>query len=493
MAVPKPGFIEDNDNRYTKPIVKNPPVAQPGNPNNPVVGGPVYTPMSKPTVQNDSNTSDPSISPALNAYRNEEIRRKAESGEALQVSTTEKQQLYDQYKSHYENLTKQKAQTGQALTNPNAWKQGVYQNELNNVYTNEVNNEIQKQIEAYNNQLARSQQANQLAVSDNNAYLQEQLQSFQKQKNVTDNQSQMLANRRGGFYSGGLDYQLGQNAASFNEQTGALQRDIGRRNADIYGRNALMAEEASKQISLLQQQAPDLIRQRVQAQLDKLYNRSVTEAGLTGKFNGQNTMDLNSLLFNQGMQVADLTGMYNGAPTLQNQQWQQQFGLQQQQFGLQKQGQQFDQQFQQQQFAYQRLRDSIEDKRWQAQFDQDVQQFGLNYALQHQIQSGNLSIDQARLALSQQEFGLAQDKFTFDQQLAQQESQQQPSANLNSYTGQLNKTYLTKDDDGNLVLDPKKEDSLINAIIGLNLSDADTDRLLSMYGLLDKVEGFLQR
>lgn len=520
MAITKPTYQADSEKKYTNPVVKQP---------KPQTGG-AYTTMSAPTtpnidqlrkgletvrqnVANRANSPTPNNptlpltqktatfvdkptvnlggSAALNAYRDEEIRKKAESGQALLSPTEDKQKLYDYYQKHYADLTKGKAQTGQALGNPNTWKMGVYQNELTDIYGKEVQNEIQKQIDAYNADLARSQQANLSAVADNNAYLQEQLQGFQKQKAVTDNQSQMLANRRGGFYSGGLDYQLGQNAASFNEQTGALQRDIGRRNAEIYGRNALLAEEASKKISQLQLEAPDKIRQRVQAQLDKLYNRSVDEAALTGKFNGQNTIDYENMISNRKLAEAGLTGVYNGTPTLANQQWQQQFGLDQQRLGLQAQGQQFDQQFQVQQFAYKKLRDSIDDQRWQQQFDQDVYQFGINYALQRQIQLGNLSIDQARLALSQQEFGLAQDKFTFDQQQASQE-QTQPSVDVNKYTGQLNKRFLTKDEDtGQYTVND--EEGLYRSIIGLNLGDNETVQLLSMYGLMDKIsQDFLQ-
>lgn len=509
----QPGYVADNT-MYNRPVQPNPifqqpKPLQPTPPKNPIVGAPVYTPMANPvTTQNTASTTNsgkPNVnlggSSNLNAYRSEEIRRKAENGEALQSATPEKQQLYDYYKQHYENLVKQKAAAGQGLTSQNPWKMGVYQNELTNIHTNEVQNELQKQIDAYNAQLARAQQANASAVNSNNAYLQEQISNFQKQKAVTDNQSQMLANRRGGFYSGGLDYQLGQNASSFNEQTGALQRDVGRQNADINNRNALMAEEIAKQIQLQQQQAPDLIRQRVQQQLDKLYDRSVTEAGLTGKFNGQNTMDLNNLLFNQGVTQAGLTGMYNGAPTLDALNASRQFGLQEAGLTgmfngkptLDAQNQFWNQNFQKEQFDWNRSQDQFNNQKWQAEFNEDRNRFGIEFALQKQVQLGNLSIDQARLALSQQEFGLSQDKFTFDQRLAEAKANEQPAVDINKYTGQLNKAYLKKDVDGNYVLpekDSKEEQSLYRSIIGLNLDDQSTLQLLSMYGF--DVSGFLQ-
>lgn len=61
-----------------------------------------------------------------------------------------------------------------------------------------------------------------------------------------------------------------------------------------------------------------------------------------------------------------------------------------------------------QQFNYGKSQDALQQQNWQKQFDQDVKQYGQNYALQKmqfdldkQIQLGNLSIDQARLALAQ--------------------------------------------------------------------------------------------
>lgn len=209
------------------------------------------------------------------------------------------------------------AQLNQYNNLAKTWNFDPTKNRVTNEVTKQIENQIAMQRKALEDQLATQVQSSQLAVNQNNAYLQEQLGKLQSQKNVTDNQSQMLANRRGGFYSGGLDYQLGQNASSFNEASGGLSRDVAQRNADIQAKNSLLASQVSSQISLLQQQAPDLIRQRITEELDR-------QRGIK-------------------MEEAQLTGQYNGAPTLANQQWQSEFGLQQQQFGLQQQGQQFDQ------------------------------------------------------------------------------------------------------------------------------------------------------
>lgn len=72
-----------------------------------------------------------------------------------------------------------------------------------------------------------------------------------------------------------------------------------------------------------------------------------------------------------------------------------------QQFDQAKQAQAFEQNFAQEQFAYQKIRDQISDEKWKKEFDEDSRRFGLQYALSRQVQLGGLSIDRARLALSQ--------------------------------------------------------------------------------------------
>jgi hypothetical protein len=51
-------------------------------------------------------------------------------------------------------------------------------------------------------------------------------------------------------------------------------------------------------------------------------------------------------------------------------------------------------------FDYQKARDAIADARDKRDFDEDMRRYGLDYALQRQVQLGNLSINQAQLALS---------------------------------------------------------------------------------------------
>lgn len=314
------------------------------------------------------------------------------------------------------------------------WNIDPTKNRVTTQVTKEVQNQIDMQKKAIEDSLAKQRQASELAVNQNNSFLQEQIKNFNNQKVVNDNQAANLSNRRGGFYSGGLDYQLGQNAKATQEASGKVSQEIAMRNADINNRNALLAEQAAKQIELLQTQAPELIQQRIRQELDR-------QRGIN-------------------MQEAQLTGQYNGQQTMQAQQ------------------QQFQQQFAQQQFAYQKARDLIGDERWKMQFDQSVSQFGLEFALREQVQNNQLTMDQARLALSQQQFDA--DQYWKEQEFAL--GQMPQPADLKKYADQLNKTFLAKDEDSGQYSVTNPE-GLYKAILGLNLSDDETLRLINMYGI----------
>lgn len=135
--------------------------------------------------------------------------------------------------------------------------------------TDLINSQISQQIQGFNQGLAQMQQANESAVGQNNQFLQDQISRMQKQKPVDEQAAINLANRRGGFYSGGLDYQLGQNNKAYVEQQGQLERDTATRNADIWNRNSLLAQQAAEKITALQNQSPALIQQAVQEELDR--------------------------------------------------------------------------------------------------------------------------------------------------------------------------------------------------------------------------------
>ena len=54
------------------------------------------------------------------------IQQKASTGEAMQAPTAQKQVVYDAYQNYYKGEIAKKAQAGQALANPNQWKNDMY-------------------------------------------------------------------------------------------------------------------------------------------------------------------------------------------------------------------------------------------------------------------------------------------------------------------------------------------------------------------------------
>lgn len=147
--------------------------------------------------------------------------------------------------------------------------QMVGQTRDNSWISKSVMDELARQKQAIDQQLAQLQQSSQLNVNQNNQFLADQTKKLQEQKAVTDQQIQNFQNRRGGFYSGGVDYQMGNNTRSTNEAVGSVTKDVQARNNDIWGRNSLLAQQAAEKISLLTQQAPDKIRELMQQQMEK--------------------------------------------------------------------------------------------------------------------------------------------------------------------------------------------------------------------------------
>lgn len=238
----------------------------------------------------DYYRTDPTT--GLSQYRIDEIRRKAEAGIPLQ---TQGNPYFD---ALYEKFSPKK---------PAVDEEAIRK---------QIENQIAQQTQTITQQLERMLEQSNRSVTQNESFLKEQLENFRRQQALSNEKAIQLQNRRGGFYSGGLDYQMGQNAKAFGEASQSLTRDIAQRNADIYNRNALLAEQAQDQIKQLQMQAPDLIRQRIQEALDRDRQFSLQEAGLTGVFNGSPTLQARNQHFNQQLAEAGLTGIYNGMPTL---------------------------------------------------------------------------------------------------------------------------------------------------------------------------------
>jgi hypothetical protein len=108
----------------------------------------------------------------------------------------------------------------------------------------------------------------------------------------------------------------------------------------------------------------------------------------------------------------------------------------------------------------------------------------LERARQEALQREQMRAANARSAASN---ALARDKWEWQKQQAQQQASQGPEdANLNPIFDQLNRRFLREDKVGNQYI--TNENALFDSIVGLGLNDAQTDMLVSSYGLQGQLE-----
>lgn len=172
-----------------------------------------------------------------------------------------------------------------------------------------ASNEVASQIAAYQAQQEAAKQAAQFGVDQNNQYLQEQIDSLNRNKAVDLDQLQQTQNRFGGLYSGGLNYQGGQINSSYANQQGALSRDIASRNQQLLDQYGTQANQIAQNIQQLQANEPSIIRDRINDYLNQY-------AGIYG-YNplnpNQSTLQGKQANWGAAMDVANQTG-YNVTP-----------------------------------------------------------------------------------------------------------------------------------------------------------------------------------
>lgn len=158
--------------------------------------------------------------------------------------------------------------------------------------------------------------------------------------------------------------------------------------------------------------------------------------------------------------------------------------LQGQQLDLSRQGQAFDQQFTQQQFAYQKARDAIADRQWQAVFDRDVQQFGLNYALQRLSEQNQQAYRQAQIALSQDDN---------DRQWIALENSMTPRTEYNGVTPNqvldaARQQFEIEDENGRRVIpnDAGTKERIYKYVSDMELPMGPDEQVMKMLGLSSK-------
>jgi hypothetical protein len=342
--------------------------------------------------------------------------------------------------------------------------------------TADYQNQLAAQKQAIEQELAKIQQSNALAVTQNNNTLQDELKKLSEQKVLDDQTAINLQNRRGGFYSGGLDYQLGNIARANTDATSQAQRDIAARNADLFSKNALAAAQAAQNIQLLQSQAPDKIRSLIQQEIDRQRGINIQEAGLTGQYNGQRTLQGQQLDANKQAAEASATGYYNPSGMTADQinqeiaqnsaayadatpEQQQQLHARNiylngllgktdstgngdyvggnpngivgyrtttgQQLDAQQAQRAWDNEFKNQQFTYQKAFDLWERTFKEKTFDQSVKQAAANLGLDYAKMSQAGKEFAAEMAFKQKAQQLEQDKFDFQKQNQQNTKQQE--------------------------------------------------------------------
>lgn len=133
----------------------------------------------------------------------------------------------------------------------------------------QVENELAQRKLAYQQGLQTQKAETDSVINQNNQYMDEQIKKMNTGRIVNDDKITALQNRRGGFYSGGLDYQLSENLRTTNEGQTSLRRDIGAKNSDLLKQYNMKASQVADQIRLLENESADKIRALVNQELER--------------------------------------------------------------------------------------------------------------------------------------------------------------------------------------------------------------------------------
>lgn len=162
-----------------------------------------------------------------------------------------------------------------------------------------------------------------------------------------------------------------------------------------------------------------------------------------------------------------------------------------QQLDLQRQGQSFNQDFSQQQFAYQKARDAISDQQWKAQFDQSVRQYGLGYGLQMLQENNQQAYRQAQLALSQDDNSRAWAQL--DYQMSQPSTSSSGGLTANQVLQSMRSLYteptfvnnggIQEKSGEQITQDATKREQMFLSVVDSGLSDAETNQILLSLGM----------
>ncbi|MDQ0873799.1 hypothetical protein QFZ77_002458 [Paenibacillus sp. V4I3] len=285
----------------------------------------------------------------------------------------------------------------------------------NNPIVSSIMNGVNQQTSAINQGLNLSQQANNAQVSENNRYKDENTAKLTKQKSQDLDNAVQFQNRRGGFYSGGLDYQQGAINNGYQEAVGGLERDTAARNNAIWSNNAALAKNASDNIAMLLQQAPEKIQAALTAAAEKQaeakakerqqnLDNAVKVAGVTGYYQDPMVQEVQQKMAQNSDAWFNANATERARLAAENQQLGASIGAYQDAQGnwlapeppptLAREKQKYDQ-------VYEKYRDEVKDAQWLSDFDRDNEQWGLEFAVDKAYKAGQLSIQQRNSAISE--------------------------------------------------------------------------------------------
>lgn len=229
---------------------------------------------------------------------------------------------------------------------------------------------------------------------------------------------------------------------SLQGETGTLNRqeasdiaDIARRRTGI--QNAYESDVASAKANLEAAAMQNLIDQYNTDREFKLQ-----EAGTTGTYNGNQTLDALNAAKNFALNESSVTGTYNGSPTLASQSQTFNQNLTTKQYNQDVKQQKLDNLYRQQTFDYQKSRDAVSDSQWQQTMNLNLRQQSYQEAqqkIENALSQKRISQEDASQALQWAKFNAEQDPSSLDNQYKK--------AQIDSLSGKTNTSTTATIDD----------------------------------------------
>lgn len=274
-----------------------------------------------------------------------------------------------------------------------------------------------------------------------------------------------------------------------NRQESADISDIARRRTGV--QNAYESDVASARAGF---EAMAMQNQIDQYNADKQFK--LQESGVTGSYNGKQTLDALNANRNFGLNEAGLTGLYNGGKTLaaQNQSFNQNMSTQQ--YNQTVKQQKLDNLYRNQTFDYQKSRDAVGDSQWQKAMNLNLreQSFSESQAnISNALSQKRISQDDATQALQWARFNAEQDENSLDNQYKKAQidamtgkTNTGTTSTVDDYASTINSLYVVKPNSSNgykSSIDTAGIVSYLDKLMAAGVDDAIVDSLAARYGI----------